>query len=71
MTLQEQMLNERIFVSPWEVSQMLGVSRQHVYNLVNKERLAGTRERPVRITTKSLRRYIETCVKESPFLSTV
>jgi len=59
MTLQEQMLNERIFVSPWEASQMLGVSKRYVYKLVQERRLHGTVEKPVRITTASMKRHLD------------
>lgn len=62
MTLHEQILNERIFVSPFEASKMIGVSRSYVYRLVKHQRLQGTRELPVRITTRSLKDYLQEVV---------
>ena len=58
MTLQERILNERIFVSPWEASEMLGCSKRYVYRLIEKRRLHGTAEKPIRITTASMKSHL-------------
>ena len=62
MTLQEQILNERIFVTPFEASKMIGVSRSYVYRLIQDRRLQGTKELPIRITTRSLKDYLREVV---------
>ncbi|SMP82037.1 DNA binding domain-containing protein, excisionase family [Desulfonatronum zhilinae] len=65
-SLQQQVLNERIFITPFEASKMLRVSISYVYRLVQDRRLQGTRELPIRITTASFKAFLEERNGEKP-----
>ena len=64
--LQQQILNERIFLSVSEASKMLRVSQSYIYRLVQDRRLQGTKEPPVRITTSSFKLFLEERNREKP-----
>ena len=53
-----RILEEKIFLSTQEAEMILGVSKSHVYNLIKEKRLAATKERPLRIPTRSMKEYI-------------
>lgn len=53
-----RILEERIFLTPMEVSLLLGVSRSYVYRLVQERRLDATKVKPVRILTGSFKTYL-------------
>ncbi len=60
-----RILEERIFLTPMEVSLLLGVSRSYVYRLVQEQRLLSTTVKPVRIPTDSFKAYLTEIVPQS------